>query len=92
MIMMWIVLSTTTKTLPKQASNYCFTGNSPERYLSSQLRWAFKFGSLTYIFFWFSGDHDLVVPHIYTEYWIGLLDITLDEDWRPWFVGGQVAG
>ncbi|XP_044507955.1 serine carboxypeptidase-like 11 [Mangifera indica] len=40
----------------------------------------------------YSGDHDLVVPHIYTEYWIGLLDITLDEDWRPWFVGGQVAG
>ncbi|KAJ0043715.1 hypothetical protein Pint_17505 [Pistacia integerrima] len=38
------------------------------------------------------GDHDLVVPHISTEYWLTELDITLDEDWRPWYVGGQVAG
>ncbi|KAJ0101886.1 hypothetical protein Patl1_05723 [Pistacia atlantica] len=40
----------------------------------------------------YGGDHDLVVPHISTEYWLTELDITLDEDWRPWYVGGQVAG
>ncbi|KAJ0046423.1 hypothetical protein Pint_05634 [Pistacia integerrima] len=37
-------------------------------------------------------DHDLVVPLISTEYWLTKLNITLDEDWRPWFVSGQVAG
>ncbi|KAJ0046424.1 hypothetical protein Pint_05635 [Pistacia integerrima] len=46
--------------------------------------------SITFIL-WCSGNHDLVVPHIYAEYWIGLLDITLDEDWRPWFVGSQTT-
>ncbi|KAJ0010500.1 hypothetical protein Pint_32883 [Pistacia integerrima] len=40
----------------------------------------------------YSGDHDLVIPHISTEYWLSELEISLDEDWRPWYVGGQVAG
>ncbi|XP_031260061.1 serine carboxypeptidase-like 18 [Pistacia vera] len=26
------------------------------------------------------------------EYWLSELGISLDEDWRPWYVGGQVAG
>ncbi|KAG2704044.1 hypothetical protein I3843_06G156600 [Carya illinoinensis] len=40
----------------------------------------------------FSGDHDMVIPHIGIEQWINSLDLTIDTDWRPWFVGGQVAG
>ncbi|KAK2662957.1 hypothetical protein Ddye_001531 [Dipteronia dyeriana] len=40
----------------------------------------------------YTGDHDLVVPHISTEYWISTLNLTVDEDWRPWFVDGQIAG
>ncbi|XP_022762411.1 serine carboxypeptidase-like 18 [Durio zibethinus] len=40
----------------------------------------------------YSGDHDMVVPHISTEEWISTLKLTLDIDWRPWFVNGQVAG
>ncbi|KAJ0077750.1 hypothetical protein Patl1_36961 [Pistacia atlantica] len=40
----------------------------------------------------YSGDHDLVVAHTSTEYWLAELNITLDEEWRPWYVGGQVAG
>ncbi|XP_004289769.1 PREDICTED: serine carboxypeptidase-like 18 [Fragaria vesca subsp. vesca] len=40
----------------------------------------------------FSGDHDMVIPHNSIEYWITTLDLTLDTDWRPWFVDGQVAG
>ncbi|KAM5549725.1 serine carboxypeptidase-like 18 [Rosa sericea] len=40
----------------------------------------------------FSGDHDMVIPHNGIEYWITTLDLTLDTDWRPWFVDGQVAG
>ncbi|KAE8008147.1 hypothetical protein FH972_004687 [Carpinus fangiana] len=40
----------------------------------------------------FSGDHDMVIPHNGIEQWINALDLTLDTDWRPWFVTGQVAG
>ncbi|KAL5764932.1 hypothetical protein ACOSQ2_017526 [Xanthoceras sorbifolium] len=32
------------------------------------------------------GDNDLVVPHISTENWISTLNLTVDEDWRAWFV------
>ncbi|XP_012093160.2 serine carboxypeptidase-like 7 [Jatropha curcas] len=40
----------------------------------------------------FSGDHDMVMPHNGIEQWITSLDLTIDTDWRPWFVDGQVAG
>ncbi|KAL5818994.1 hypothetical protein ACOSQ4_022836 [Xanthoceras sorbifolium] len=37
------------------------------------------------------GDNDLVVPNISTENWISTLNLTVDEDWRAWFVDGQIA-
>ncbi|KAK4777566.1 hypothetical protein SAY87_017753 [Trapa incisa] len=40
----------------------------------------------------FSGDHDMVIPHNGIETWIKSLALTVDFDWRPWFVDGQVAG
>ncbi|KAJ0076956.1 hypothetical protein Patl1_35979 [Pistacia atlantica] len=34
----------------------------------------------------------MVMPHNGIEEWIGCLDLSLDSDWRPWFIEGQVAG
>ncbi|KAL0356911.1 UNVERIFIED_CONTAM: Serine carboxypeptidase-like 2 [Sesamum calycinum] len=40
----------------------------------------------------YSGDHDLILPYMSTLKWIRDLNLTLDEDWRPWIVDGQIAG
>jgi hypothetical protein len=34
----------------------------------------------------------MIIPHNGIEQWINALDLTLDTDWRPWFVTGQIAG
>ncbi|PIN18371.1 Serine carboxypeptidases (lysosomal cathepsin A) [Handroanthus impetiginosus] len=40
----------------------------------------------------YSGDHDLNIPYMSTLKWIRALNLTIDDNWRPWYVGGQVAG
>ncbi|CAJ2655759.1 unnamed protein product [Trifolium pratense] len=40
----------------------------------------------------YSGDHDAVVPFISTQAWIRDLNYSIVDDWRPWFVNGQVGG
>ncbi|KAI3842726.1 hypothetical protein MKW98_015393 [Papaver atlanticum] len=41
----------------------------------------------------YSGDHDMEVPHISTESWIrSLVNLSIVDEWRPWFVNGQIAG
>lgn len=43
-------------------------------------------------FFCYSGDHDMSVTLLGTQNWISLLNLTLYEIWRTWYVDGQVAG
>ncbi|XP_073148539.1 serine carboxypeptidase-like 17 isoform X2 [Henckelia pumila] len=40
----------------------------------------------------YSGDHDMVVPYTSTVKWIRGLNLTIEDEWRPWTVDGQVAG
>ncbi|KAF9621146.1 hypothetical protein IFM89_016640 [Coptis chinensis] len=40
----------------------------------------------------YSGDHDKVINHLGTLAWIKSLNYSIIDDWRPWFVSGQVAG
>ncbi|CAJ2655757.1 unnamed protein product [Trifolium pratense] len=40
----------------------------------------------------YSGDHDLAVPFMSTQAWIRTLNYSIVDDWRPWFVNGQVGG
>ncbi|KAI3967807.1 hypothetical protein MKW92_031665 [Papaver armeniacum] len=40
----------------------------------------------------YSGDHDMVVPHLGTQAWIRLLNYTIVDEWRSWWVDGEVAG
>ncbi|KAI7730892.1 hypothetical protein M8C21_022667 [Ambrosia artemisiifolia] len=41
----------------------------------------------------FSGDHDMMVPHVGTRNWINTLNLTItDSDWEPYYVNGQNGG
>ncbi|XP_022850550.1 serine carboxypeptidase-like 17 isoform X5 [Olea europaea var. sylvestris] len=40
----------------------------------------------------FNGDHDMAAPYMGPLKWIHILNLTIDDDWRPWLVNGQVAG
>ncbi|RCV10523.1 hypothetical protein SETIT_2G118200v2 [Setaria italica] len=40
----------------------------------------------------YSGDHDLIVPHLGTQAWVRSLNFSIVDDWRAWHLGGQSAG
>ncbi|KAI3965413.1 hypothetical protein MKX01_042894 [Papaver californicum] len=41
----------------------------------------------------YSGDLDIVVPHISSEAWIRTFaNLSITDNWRSWSVSGQVAG
>ncbi|KAJ4751307.1 Serine carboxypeptidase 1 [Rhynchospora pubera] len=40
----------------------------------------------------YSGDHDKNIPYLSTQAWIRSFNFSIRDDWRPWYVGGQVAG
>ncbi|KAM3373852.1 serine carboxypeptidase-like 20 [Capsicum galapagoense] len=40
----------------------------------------------------YSGDHDMCVPYTGSETWTRSLGYPIVDEWRPWYVNGQVAG
>ncbi|KAL7175666.1 hypothetical protein ACSBR2_029292 [Camellia fascicularis] len=40
----------------------------------------------------FSGDHDMWIPFLGTQAWIRALNYSIVDEWRSWWVQGQVAG
>ncbi|XP_037446362.1 serine carboxypeptidase-like 9 [Triticum dicoccoides] len=40
----------------------------------------------------YSGDHDSEISLIGTQAWIRYLNLSITDDWRPWYVDDQVAG
>ncbi|XP_066337045.1 serine carboxypeptidase-like 3 isoform X2 [Miscanthus floridulus] len=40
----------------------------------------------------YSGDHDSAFSFVGTQAWIRSLNLSINEDWRPWHVDDQVAG
>lgn len=40
----------------------------------------------------YSGDHDISVPWIGTLSWIKSLGVAVFDEWRAWYVDGQIAG
>ncbi|XP_014755513.1 serine carboxypeptidase-like 6 isoform X2 [Brachypodium distachyon] len=40
----------------------------------------------------YSGDHDSKISFVGTQAWIRQLNLSITDDWRPWYVDSQVAG
>ncbi|XP_047075270.1 putative serine carboxypeptidase-like 52 [Lolium rigidum] len=40
----------------------------------------------------YSGDHDSKISHVGTQAWIRKLSLPITDNWRPWYVEGQVVG
>lgn len=39
-----------------------------------------------------SGDHDMCVPFTGSEAWTRSIGYKITDEWRPWYVKGQVSG
>ncbi|XP_026430856.1 serine carboxypeptidase-like 13 [Papaver somniferum] len=61
--------------------------------VTSSIEYYQNISSRGYRYLIYSGDHDMMVPHISTKAWIrSLTNLTIAEDWRLWNVKEQVAG
>ncbi|CAA3014294.1 serine carboxypeptidase-like 18 [Olea europaea subsp. europaea] len=70
----------------------CNTSLSYEKNQGSVLHYHKIFSKKGYNVLIFNGDHDMSAPYMGPLKWIRSLNLTVDDDWRPWHVNGQVAG
>ncbi|KAI4318439.1 hypothetical protein MLD38_032142 [Melastoma candidum] len=60
--------------------------------LNSTVSYHFELISAGYRALVYSGDHDMLIPHVGTQSWLFSLNMTVVDTWRPWFVDGQISG
>ncbi|CAI9786811.1 unnamed protein product [Fraxinus pennsylvanica] len=70
----------------------CNLNISYDRNVDNVLQYHEFFSKKGYEVLIFSGDHDLACPYVGTLEWISMLNLTVEDNWRPWNVDGQVAG
>ncbi|GJN07576.1 hypothetical protein PR202_ga25477 [Eleusine coracana subsp. coracana] len=71
----------------------CHDNDLPYSYeLKSVLKYHQNLTSRGYRALAYSGDHDLLVPHLGTQAWVRSLNFSVVDDWRAWHLGGQAAG
>nr|XP_011466208.1 PREDICTED: serine carboxypeptidase-like 18 isoform X3 [Fragaria vesca subsp. vesca] len=70
----------------------CNTSLPYERYFRSVLSYHQSLTTRGYRALIYSGDHDMIIPHLGTLAWIKSLNFIIVDHWRPWLVDGQVAG
>ncbi|XP_058069726.1 serine carboxypeptidase-like 17 isoform X2 [Magnolia sinica] len=63
-----------------------------EKSVKSTIKYHLNLTTRGYLALIYSGDHDLLVPFLGTQAWIRSLNFSIVDEWRPWFVDGQVAG
>uniref|UniRef100_A0A0D3H0N0 Serine carboxypeptidase-like 19 n=1 Tax=Oryza barthii TaxID=65489 RepID=A0A0D3H0N0_9ORYZ len=62
------------------------------RDIKSSIRYHLDLTTRGYRSLIYSGDHDMSIPFIGTQAWIRSLNFSVVDEWRPWFVDGQVGG
>ncbi|KAJ1288440.1 hypothetical protein BS78_02G089000 [Paspalum vaginatum] len=71
----------------------CHDGDLPYAMdLESSIKYHHNLTSRGYPALVYSGDHDLLVPHLGTQAWVRSLNFSVVDDWRAWHLDGQSAG
>ncbi|KAL6871461.1 hypothetical protein ACP4OV_014290 [Aristida adscensionis] len=71
----------------------CHDGDLPYTMdLQSSIKYHRNVTSRGYRALVYSGDHDMLVPHLGTQAWVRSLNFSIVDDWRAWHLDGQSAG
>eukprot|EP00268_Persea_americana_P042677 TRINITY_DN4274_c0_g1_i3.p1 TRINITY_DN4274_c0_g1~~TRINITY_DN4274_c0_g1_i3.p1 ORF type:complete len:459 (+),score=55.63 TRINITY_DN4274_c0_g1_i3:260-1636(+) len=62
------------------------------REITSSIKYHLNLTTKGYRALVYSGDHDSSVPFLGTQAWIRSLNFSIIDEWRSWWVDGQVAG